>query len=218
LRFHHVLAAVFLTAWAPVVLARPPLIEGNGGKELFRHIGRAEAMRNGIPFALVDAVMFVESSYDPRARGSVGEIGLMQVLPATAALMGFQGPMARLAEPAINIAYGARYLAQAWRLAGGDLCTTVMKYRAGHGETRFSALSIKYCNRVRMHLQRATIPGGGRLPGAPVKVAALSAESAPRLKTVSRKVACFRRVVQPGRRFGACIPRSVLARKGLLRS
>jgi hypothetical protein len=213
---------MFLAGLSSDGLARPPLIEGKGGQELFWHIGRAEATRNGIPFALVDAVMFVESSYNPGARGRVGEIGLMQVLPATAALMGFQGPVARLAEPATNIAYGARYLAQAWRLAGGDLCTTVMKYRAGHGETRFSTLSIKYCNRVRMHLQRATIPAGGRLASPPVKLAALSADPAPRRKALSEKAAsgkaaCFRRVVQPGRRFGACIPRSVLARKGLLR-
>jgi soluble lytic murein transglycosylase-like protein len=211
-------ALVAASALAPA-LACPPLAEGRGTEELYRHIGRAEALRNGVPFALVDAVMSVESGYDPLARGGVGEIGLMQVMPATAALMGFEGSPAGLAEPATNIAYGTRYLAQAWRLAGGDICTTVMKYRAGHGEKRFSARSVSYCNRVRAHLERAAFPTGSEALKPPVRLAALSEETAPRARErSSRKADCFRRVVQPGRRFGACIPRSVLAKKGLLRS
>jgi soluble lytic murein transglycosylase-like protein len=213
-----VAALIAASALAPA-LARPSFVEGRGGEELYRHIGRTEALHNGVPFALVDAVMWVESGYDPRARGGVGEIGLMQVLPATAALMGFEGSLAKLAEPATNIAYGTRYLAQAWRLAGGDICTTVMKYRAGHGSTHFSARSVSYCNRVRMHLERAAFPAGSGAPKPPVRLAALSAEAATQARErLSRKSSCFRRVVQPGRRFGACIPRSVLAKKGLLRN
>ncbi len=137
--------------------ARPPLIELHSGEDLYRQIGRAEAERNGIPFELVDAIMAVESSYDWKARGRAGEVGLMQLLPATAAFMGFKGSLASLADPEINILYGARYLGVAWRLAGGDLCKTVMKYRAGHGETRFSARSKTYCQRVRTHLAQAEV-------------------------------------------------------------
>src|SRR3978361_1722980 len=44
----------------------------------------AEAVRHGIPPALADAVATVESAYDPDARGSSGEVGLMQILPSTA--------------------------------------------------------------------------------------------------------------------------------------
>ncbi len=206
------LGALLLGASAPKpALARPPLVGEGDPRELYRHIGRAEASRQGVPFALVDAVMWVESSYNANALGGVGEIGLMQVLPSTAVMMGFTGTLARLAEPATNIAYGVRYLAEAWRLARGDICTTVMKYRAGHGETRFSPRSLSYCRRVQLHL--------GNAGGTVVKLAALSADdAAPAAKPrTSRKVDCFRRVVQPGRRFGACIARSVLAKKGLLR-
>ena len=135
--------------------ARPPLIELRSGEDLYRQIGRAEAKRNGVPFELVDAIMAVESGYDWKARGGAGEVGLMQLMPATAAFMGFTGSLASLADPEINILYGARYLGVAWRLAGGDLCTTVMKYRAGHGETRFSERSKKYCQRVQAHLAQA---------------------------------------------------------------
>jgi soluble lytic murein transglycosylase-like protein len=207
------LIAVFLLAeCAPSpALARPPLVEEGDFRELYRHIGRAEAARHGVPFALIDAVMWVESGYNAKAVGGVGEIGLMQVRPSTAAMMGFTGTLARLAEPATNIAYGARYLAQAWRLARGDICTTVMKYRAGHGERRFTPLSVHYCRRVQIHLGNAAL-------GTPVEMAAFSADLPPAAKPrTSRNKDCFRRVVQPGRRFGACIPRSVLVKKGLLR-
>jgi soluble lytic murein transglycosylase-like protein len=91
----------------------------------------------------------VESGYNPAAIGGVGEIGLMQILPSTPRMLGFAGSNSDLAVPATNIHYGVTYLARAWRLAGGDLCTAVMKYRAGHGETRFSYLSVNYCLAVR---------------------------------------------------------------------
>ncbi|WP_162244921.1 transglycosylase SLT domain-containing protein, partial [Aminobacter sp. DSM 101952] len=90
-----------------------------------------------LPAEFALAVMEIESFYDPEARGGDGEVGLMQVMPATARMMGFRGTLDDLAEPRTNIALGVRYLAGAFRLAGGDLCTTVMKYRAGHAETRF---------------------------------------------------------------------------------
>lgn len=123
-----------------------------------------EAAANGVPPALVDAVVRIESRYDPTAVGSIGEIGLMQVRPKTAALLGFQGTSAELAEPRTNLRYGVGYLAKAWRLADGDLCRTLMKYRAGHGSDKMSALSIEYCRRARQHL--ATV---GTEIGTPVE-------------------------------------------------
>jgi hypothetical protein len=110
------------------------------------------AAANGVPPALVDAVVRIESRYDPTAVGSIGEIGLMQVRPKTAALLGFEGSSAELAEPKTNLRYGVGYLARAWRLADGNLCRVLMKYRAGHGSDRMSALSIEYCRRARQHL------------------------------------------------------------------
>lgn len=111
-----------------------------------------EAAVSGVPPALVDAVVRIESRYDPTAVGSIGEIGLMQVRPKTAALLGFKGTSAELAEPRTNLRYGVGYLAKAWRLADGDLCRALMKYRAGHASEQMSALSIEYCRRARRHL------------------------------------------------------------------
>ena len=97
-------------------------------------------------------VMKIESDYRPDRIGDVGEIGLMQVRPATAAMLGFKGPPGALADPATNIHYGATYLGQAWHLTRGDVCRTLMKYRAGHGSEVMSALSASYCARARAHL------------------------------------------------------------------
>lgn len=118
-------------------------------RALYRTLIEREAARTGLPAEVAEAVMAVESSYNPAAIGGVGEIGLMQVLPSTARMLGFVGSDTDLAVPETNIRYGVMYLAKAWRLAGGDLCTAVMKYRAGHGESRFSHLSVNYCVAVR---------------------------------------------------------------------
>ena len=123
-----------------------------GGTFAYRLMAHAEAERAGLPYALVDAVMKIESDYHPERMGYVGEIGLMQVRPGTAAMLGFRGPPEALADPAVNIHYGTTYLGKAWHLAGGDVCRALMKYRAGHGEEVLSPLSATYCARARAHL------------------------------------------------------------------
>lgn len=152
-----------------------------------RKIIERETAKTGLPADIAEAVVFVESGYNSAVIGSVGEIGLMQVRPETAAMLGFRGNNAELAEPEVNIHYGVLYLSRAWRLAGGDLCRALMKYRAGHGEETMTARSQVYCNRARNRLlamnsaaleaKAATIPdpappaASAKLAGPP-KVAA----------------------------------------------
>lgn len=142
------------------------VLGATNGQHSYRDLVAAEAKRNGLAPEIADAVMAVESGYNPAAIGDAGEIGLMQVLPSTARMLGFVGTDADLAVPAVNIHYGVTYLAEAWRLAGGDLCTTVMKYRAGHGETRFSYQSVDYCLAVRAKLVARGYPVVGPVPVA----------------------------------------------------
>jgi hypothetical protein len=124
----------------------------------YRALIKKEAAQNGLPPGIADAVAAIESGYDPGAIGGAGEIGLMQVRPGTAAMLGFKGDLAELARPDVNIHYGVTYLGEAWRLAGGDLCRALMKYRAGHGQEIMSALSMTYCGRARAHLAAAGSP------------------------------------------------------------
>ena len=169
-------------------LPPPPPVEslhgmqsGPTGRQI--HIERLtrEAEAQGLPPDIADAVAFVESAYDSNARGAAGEFGLMQVLPSTAAMLGHSGGAFELLNPEVNIRYGVRYLAQAWRLTNGDLCRTLMKYRSGHGEERMSPLSVQYCARARARL--ASI--GSRYADAPVptEVAALPVMARPSAAT-----------------------------------
>lgn len=218
-----------LASLAAVAAAAPVAAHGAGIDDIagYRLLAAAEARRAGVPQQIVDAVMRVESDYDPLASGDAGEVGLMQILPGTAAMLGFRGTIAELREPRTNIRLGTAYLAQAWRLAGGDLCTTVMKYRAGHGETRFSFLSVEYCRRIRAYLATLGFPAEGPLPpatfGVPVPVATNVAFTADATTSDAaapspgkKKRDCFRRVVQAGSHFGACISRARFAAMGLL--
>jgi len=136
------------------------------GRAEYRQLIERESLAIGLPPALVDAVMAVESRYNPGVVGMDGEVGLMQVMLPTARMMGFAGTPAELASPEVNVHYGVRYLAGAWRRANGDLCTATMKYRAGHGETRFSYLSVEYCTRVRAHLAASGVAVTGSVPQA----------------------------------------------------
>jgi hypothetical protein len=122
------------------------------GRALYLQLIKREAQKAGAPPDLADAVAQVESRYSPGAVGGVGEVGLMQIRPETAAMLGYGGALTGLFDPETNVHYGVKYLTGAWRLAKGDLCRTLMKYRAGHGEERMSRLSVEYCLRAREHL------------------------------------------------------------------
>jgi hypothetical protein len=155
----------------------PPIIESligmpqayTAGRKVHLDTLRREAEQVGLPPDIADAVVQVESAYVPGAVGGVGEVGLMQIRPTTAAMLGYRGTLAGLFEPETNIRYGVAYLGRAWQLAGGDLCRTLMKYRAGHGEERMTPLSVEYCRRVRTYLAAIGSPiaaGEDALSGA----------------------------------------------------
>jgi soluble lytic murein transglycosylase-like protein len=159
----------------------------------YRALAAKEAAQQGLAAEIAEAVMAVESGFNPGAIGAAGEIGLMQILPSTARMLGFAGSTADLAVPETNVHFGVTYLAKAWRLAAGDLCTAVMKYRAGHGETRFSYLSVNYCLAVRAKLTArgfavtGTVPVatfGEAVPGSPSRGCGRRCASVGRIGTV----------------------------------
>lgn len=213
-----ILAIAFLQGCTGLALARPELGELYSGRELYRRLAQQHATDNRIPFAIVDAVIGVESAYKPDAVGDAGEVGLMQVLPSTATMLGHTGTVEQLSVPAINIQYGTQYLAGAWRLADGDICTTVMKYRAGHGETRFSEKSVNYCVSVRAKLKAAGYPVTGKVPKPTFGFASVTKLSSGRVRVkFPGTTNCFLRVIQPGSNYGKCISKRTLKAKKLLR-
>ncbi|MGH6838106.1 MAG: lytic transglycosylase domain-containing protein [Methylocella sp.] len=158
-------------------------------RKTYHALIKTEAEKSGLPPDIADAVAAIESGYDPGAIGAVGEIGLMQVRPGTAAMLGFTGDLAELAKPDVNIHYGVTYLGEAWRLANGDLCRALMKYRAGHGEEIMSAQSMTYCGRARAHLAAAGSPFAAAIPVPfvfdPALPGAPAAKRGPRIRTAA---------------------------------
>ncbi len=126
---------------------RVPLAAPAGSDGLRALVAR-HAAANGVPFSLADAVVRIESRYNPRA-SHAGNLGLMQIRHQTARGIGYGGGAAGLLDAETNARYGMKYLAQAYKLAGGDTCRTVMKYQSGHMAMRMSGANRTYCAKVR---------------------------------------------------------------------
>jgi soluble lytic murein transglycosylase-like protein len=74
----------------------------------------AAATQYGVPLSLLEAVANQESGYNPNAVGTSGEIGLFQLMPATAAQLGVSNSY----DPTQNIQGGAKYLSQLYAQFG----------------------------------------------------------------------------------------------------
>ena len=92
----------------------------------------SHAQANQVPEALVHRVIVRESKYHPDLVGRGGTIGLMQIKLATARGVGYTGDAAGLRNPDTNLAYGIKYLAGAWRAAGGDHARAMRYYASGY--------------------------------------------------------------------------------------
>lgn len=94
-----------------------------------------KAKEKGVDPRLAVALAFQESGFKPDAVGAAGEIGLMQVRPSTAEMLGFS--VDDLKDPAKNIEIGLTYLKQGLDLFG-DPVLAVAGYNAGHDHPYFS--------------------------------------------------------------------------------
>ncbi len=101
-----------------------PAAAANG----YAPIINAAAQRNGVDPGLVNAVAAVESGYNQNAVSSAGAVGIMQLMPETAAAMGVN-PY----DAASNIEGGAKFLGSQLRQYNGDVKKALAAYNAGPG-------------------------------------------------------------------------------------
>jgi peptidoglycan lytic transglycosylase len=99
---------------------------------------RTQAAEKHLDPALIAGVIYAESKFDPR-ESSAGALGLMQLLPETAAFIaqrtgGIDFTTADLATPAVNVAYGSWYLRYLLDHYGGEELPAVAAYNAGLGK------------------------------------------------------------------------------------
>ena len=120
----------------------------------YERIVRGESKAQGVPIGLIVAIINVESSWNQDALGRDGEIGLMQILPATARWMGFAGADAELFDPAVNIRFGTKYLKFQLDRFNGSVDHAIAGYNAGTPLTRIDGkfTNQEYVDKVRAFL------------------------------------------------------------------
>lgn len=124
-----------------VPTAQPKLIayfEVSPGFRSVKHLLREASAHHDVDYELLKALIATESGFDAGAVSPKGAIGLMQVMPATAARYGVSADRRvsieqKLADPATNIRAGASYLGYLIRLFPGQLELALAAYNAGEG-------------------------------------------------------------------------------------
>ena len=96
---------------------------------------RQQAAEKRLDPALIAAVIYAETKFDPRP-SSAGAEGLMQILPATAEFLARRSgattfTVADLGTPQINIAYGSYYLRYLLNEYGGAAIPALAAYNGG---------------------------------------------------------------------------------------
>ena len=110
----------------------PPHASISARHAIFDSIVRRAAQSQGVDASLIKAVIDVESGFHPQAKSPKGAIGLMQLMPATAARYGSYD----LAVPEQNIEAGTRHLRDLLALFGGDVRLALAAYNAGEQAVR----------------------------------------------------------------------------------
>lgn len=121
-------AACATTSPAPVV-ASPPLYP-NETPELRTLINKYADLYE-IPRPLVHRLAIRESTHRPEAINRP-YYGLLQILPATAKSMGFQGQPKDLLDAETNLKYAGKYLRGAWLISDGSYDNAVKHYSRGY--------------------------------------------------------------------------------------
>lgn len=99
---------------------------------------QSAAQKHNIDIELLQALIAAESGFNAQAISPKGALGLMQLIPATAARYGVQSDgrtsqQQKLFDPQINIAAGTQYLRDLLNLFKGQLDLALAAYNAGEG-------------------------------------------------------------------------------------
>ena len=105
--------------------APPPAPEPAKGP--YGDLIRASAAKHGVDEKLITHVIAVESNFNPRAASHKQALGLMQLLPATAA----KYSVSNIFDPAENIDAGTHYLKDLLRHYKGNTSLALAAYNAG---------------------------------------------------------------------------------------
>lgn len=153
-----------------------------------RYLIREASVTHGIDYELLQAVIATESGFNPQAVSPKGAIGLMQLIPPTAARYGVKDDKdsraeEKLTDPEINIRAGSRYLNYLIKLFPGQIELAIAAYNAGEGAVKRAGNKIpdypETQNYVRtvMQLYQSLKPQSGL--GAVIPVSASAGREMP---------------------------------------
>ncbi len=125
--------------WKPPKTATLPIPAPESARPEVDSTIQEAAQRYDIPEPFIRAVIEVESNYKPRALSYKGAMGLMQLMPGTAADMGVTDPY----DPYQNIMGGTRFLRILANRFNGDIPKVLAAYHAG-GSSVATAEGIPY--------------------------------------------------------------------------
>ena len=112
-----------------------------------QHQVREAALLHEIEHELLQALIATESGFDAMAVSPKGAVGLMQVMPATAARFGVAADRAasierKLVDPRTNLNTGSRYLRYLFNLFPGQLELALAAYNAGEAAVQRAGNAI----------------------------------------------------------------------------
>jgi soluble lytic murein transglycosylase-like protein len=121
---------VYQVEGAPRYVSTTPVAaEATSARELYEPYVLEYSNRHSLRPELVRAVIQVESGYNARALSPKGAMGLMQLMPDTARMLGVQRPY----DPEQNIRGGTRYLRLLLDKYDGSEELALAAYNAGSG-------------------------------------------------------------------------------------
>lgn len=119
---------------AAQTLAEQHLLEQGRHPLNYGELIAASAAANGLEPELLQGLARQESRLTPTVKSAAGAVGLLQLLPSTAAELEEPAPDEQaLKDPARSAALGAAYLAQMLELSDGNLYRALAAYNAGPG-------------------------------------------------------------------------------------
>lgn len=147
----------------PVSKPEKPAAEPAAPPLSTREMVTQAAIRAGLPPEFVHSVARAESNYQTQAVSPKGAIGVMQLMPGTAAALN-----ANPHDPEENIEAGTRYLRELLLKYNGDAAKALAAYNAGPGAVdRYQGIppyreTVLYVDKVLRDYQKRS--GNGRTP------------------------------------------------------